>query len=92
MLRGDHCLAPARTVDAPIDEAANRYSRLFPGLPPIEDDNAALLSLGVAGGVCDAARRGPTRSTPLRGGRCSASTSRTTSRPIEARSRRRPNS
>src|SRR5436190_17139474 len=54
MIRGGHCLAPARTVDAPIDGTAGRYSRLFPDLPPIEDGNAALLSLGVTGGVCDA--------------------------------------
>jgi hypothetical protein len=53
MMRGDHCLAPARTVDAPIDGTAGRYTRLFGDLPPIEEDNAALLSLGVAGGICD---------------------------------------
>jgi hypothetical protein len=52
---GGHCLAPGRTVDAPIDGASGRYSRLFPELSPIEaEDNAALLALGVAGGVCDA--------------------------------------
>jgi hypothetical protein len=50
----DHCLAPERTIDAPIDGAAGRYTRLFPDLRPIEQDNAALLALGVAGGVCDA--------------------------------------
>jgi hypothetical protein len=54
IIGGGHCLAPARTVDAPIDGTAGRYSRLFPDLPPLEGGNAALLSLGVAGGVCDA--------------------------------------
>lgn len=48
------CLAPSRTVDAPIDGGADRYSRLFPELPPVEEDNEALLALSVAGGVCDA--------------------------------------
>jgi hypothetical protein len=49
-----HCLAPSRTVDAPLDGASDRYSRLFPGLAPFEGDNAALLALGAAGGICDA--------------------------------------
>jgi hypothetical protein len=49
-----HCLAPERAVDAPIDGATGQYGRLFPDLPPIEEDNAAVLALGVAGGVCDA--------------------------------------
>jgi hypothetical protein len=53
MIGGDHCLAPARTVDAPIDGASGRYSRLFPDLPPLMGENEALLSLGAAGGVCD---------------------------------------
>jgi hypothetical protein len=57
-LGADHCLAPGRTVDAPIDGASGRYSRLFPDLPPIEEDNAALLSLGVVGGICDAGETG----------------------------------
>jgi hypothetical protein len=54
MIGGDHCLAPERTVDAAIDDGAGRYVRLFPDLRPIEEDNAVLLALGVAGGVCDA--------------------------------------
>ena len=54
MAGGGHCLAPTRTVDAPIDGIAGLYSRLFEDLPPIGVDNAELLSLGVAGGVCDA--------------------------------------
>jgi hypothetical protein len=51
---GGHCLAPERAVDAPIDGASSQYARLFPELSPAEADNAALLALGVAGGVCDA--------------------------------------
>jgi Animal haem peroxidase len=50
---GGHCLAPGRTVEGPADGAAGRYARLFPELPPVEGENAALLSLGAAGGVCD---------------------------------------
>jgi hypothetical protein len=53
MIGGGHCLAPSRTIDAPIDGATDRYSRLFPDLPPIEGDNAALLALGSSGGICD---------------------------------------
>ena len=56
---GDHCLAPERTVDGPIDGGTGRYARLFPDLRPIEADNAALLALGVAGGVCDAGEECP---------------------------------
>lgn len=48
----DHCLAPARTIDAPI-EYSGRYGRLFPDLPPLEADNASLLRLGDVGGMCD---------------------------------------
>lgn len=54
LVGGGHCLAPSRTVDAPIDAAAGLYSRLFPELPAVEEDNTALLSLGVAGALCDA--------------------------------------
>ena len=50
---GQHCLAPARTAAAPGDGVAGRYTRLFPDLSPLEGENAALLSLGAAGGVCD---------------------------------------
>jgi len=48
----DHCLAPSRTVDAPLGPGA-RYGRLFPGLPPFEADEDALLAMGVRDGVCD---------------------------------------
>jgi hypothetical protein len=50
---GDHCLAPSRSVDAPVDAASDRYERLFPALPPLEGEDEALLALGVAGGICD---------------------------------------
>jgi Animal haem peroxidase len=50
---GDHCLAPSRTVDAPVEGASDRYERLFPQLPPLEGENEALLALGVSGGICD---------------------------------------
>ena len=46
----DHCLAPER-VDAPI--YGGRYRSLFPGLPALEADEAALHALGRAGGPCD---------------------------------------
>jgi hypothetical protein len=46
----DHCLAPGR-VDAPIH--GGRYRSLFPGLPPLEADEAALHALGRPGGPCD---------------------------------------
>jgi len=48
-----HCLAPDRSVDAPIDGSTGRYARLFPDLPPLTGENEALLALGAAGGVCD---------------------------------------
>jgi Animal haem peroxidase len=53
MTLSDHCLAPARSVDAPVDGAAGRYERLFPQLPALADEEDALLALGTAGGVCD---------------------------------------
>jgi len=49
----DHCLAPSRTVDAPIGGA--RYGRMFPGLAALTEDLPALETAGLTGGVCDAA-------------------------------------
>jgi hypothetical protein len=46
----DHCLAPER-VDAPI--YGGRYRSLFPELPALEADEAALHALGRPGGPCD---------------------------------------
>jgi Animal haem peroxidase len=48
-----HCLAPARSVDAPVDGASGRYGRLFPELPALEGEDEALLALGRAEGLCD---------------------------------------
>jgi hypothetical protein len=53
-LARDHCLAPSRTVDAPLAGASGKYERLFPDLPRLADvDEELLLALGAAGGVCD---------------------------------------
>src|SRR3954465_4174900 len=46
----DHCLAPER-VDAPIH--GGRYRSVFPDLPALEADEAALHALGRPGGPCD---------------------------------------
>ena len=46
----DHCLAPAR-VDAPGN--SGRYRSLFPDLPALDVDEAALHALGRPGGPCD---------------------------------------
>ncbi len=46
----NHCLAPER-VDAPI--TAGSYRSLFPELPPLVTDEAALHRLGRPGGPCD---------------------------------------
>jgi hypothetical protein len=48
---GDHCLAPSRSVDAPVDGASGRYERLFPELTALEGEDDALLALGTAGGM-----------------------------------------
>jgi hypothetical protein len=50
----DHCLAPSRSVDAPL-AYVGKYGRLFPDLPPLDADDAALLALGDTGGACDGA-------------------------------------
>jgi Animal haem peroxidase len=49
----DHCLAPSRTIDAPLEGASGRYERLFPDLEPLASDEASLLRFAVPGGVCD---------------------------------------
>ncbi len=48
----DLCLAPGRTVDAPLTEGG-RYGRMFPDLPTASFDDDALLALGIEGGICD---------------------------------------
>jgi hypothetical protein len=50
----DLCLAPGRTVDAPVTEGG-RYGRMFADLPAASFDDDRLLALGMAGGVCDGA-------------------------------------
>jgi hypothetical protein len=50
---GDHCLAPSRSVDAPVDGSSGGYGRLFPELTPLAGEGDALLALGAAGGICD---------------------------------------
>jgi hypothetical protein len=50
---GDHCLAPSRSVDAPVGGATGRYERLFPELTALAGEGEALLALGTAGGICD---------------------------------------
>ena len=49
----DHCLAPERAIDAPIAPIGGRYGRAFPDLPALGGEQAALLALGAAGGLCD---------------------------------------
>jgi Animal haem peroxidase len=49
----DHCLAPSRTVDAPLEGAPGRYERLFADLEPLAGDPTRLLEFAVPGGVCD---------------------------------------
>ena len=48
----DLCLAPGRTIDAPVTEGG-RYGRMFTDLPAASFDDDRLLTLGMAGGVCD---------------------------------------
>jgi len=47
----DHCLAPSRSIDAAF--APRAYGRLFPELPSLIADEAALWTLGEPGGACD---------------------------------------
>lgn len=54
----DHCLAPTRTVDAPLGYGG-KYGRLFPDVPALDCDDQALLALGDEGGVCDSASNCP---------------------------------
>src|SRR5438309_11237765 len=48
----DLCLAPGRTIDAPVVEGG-RYGRMFPDLPSASFDEDRLLALGTDGGICD---------------------------------------
>jgi hypothetical protein len=49
----DHCLAPGRTADVPL--GGERYTRMFPDLPPQVVDAELVRALGRAGGSCDTA-------------------------------------
>jgi hypothetical protein len=49
----DHCLAPARSVDAPLQGASGKYGRLFPTVAPFTADEELLIRLGQRGGPCD---------------------------------------
>jgi len=53
----DHCLAPSRITDAPVDGA--RYGRMFPDLPALISDISELEAAGDEGGLCDAATAQP---------------------------------
>jgi Animal haem peroxidase len=48
----DLCLAPGRTIDAPLAEGG-RYGRMFPDLPAATFDDDRLLALGIDGSICD---------------------------------------
>ena len=48
----DLCLAPGRTIDAPVTEGG-RYGRMFPDLPAATFDDDRLLALGIEGSICD---------------------------------------
>src|SRR6267378_746232 len=48
----DLCLAPGRTVDAPLIEGG-RYGRMFPDLAAARFDDDRLLALGGEGNICD---------------------------------------
>jgi hypothetical protein len=49
----DHCLAPSRSIDAPLGYGG-KYGRLFGDLPPLGGDDRLLLEIGRLGGPCDA--------------------------------------
>lgn len=59
-LRGQ-CLAPGRSVDAP--RAGTFYARLFPDLPPLENEAGALHALGRADGACSGSELEPASKT-----------------------------
>src|SRR5256886_4768811 len=47
----DHCVAPGRSVDAPL--SGHRYTRMFPDLPHLSIGPDVVHALGRAGGACD---------------------------------------
>ena len=48
------CLAPSRSIDAPLDGGVDKYERLFPGLPSIVEDEEHLQALAGPGSIHDA--------------------------------------
>jgi hypothetical protein len=50
----DQCLAPSRTIDAPLGGARGKYGRLFPEVAASDADEEFLLRLGGSDGPCDA--------------------------------------
>jgi hypothetical protein len=63
----DHCLAPARTGDAPL--AGGRYTRLFPELPALAIKPQMLRAIGRAGGLSDGTNIGPSDARTIAAGR-----------------------
>ena len=53
MVSRDHCLAPTRSVDVPVDGAGGRYERLSRNCRRSRAQTNRLLALGIAGGICD---------------------------------------
>ncbi len=49
----DHCLAPSRTIDAPLRGVSGKYGRLFPSVAPFTADEDFLIRLGQSEGLCD---------------------------------------
>jgi len=53
VVTSDHCLAPTRVVDAPIE--GGRYGRMLGDLPSLTADESLLHGIGSRGGPCDGA-------------------------------------
>jgi hypothetical protein len=49
----DYCLAPARSIDAPMQGASGKYGRLFPSVAAFTADEEFLIHLGRREGPCD---------------------------------------
>jgi Animal haem peroxidase len=49
----DHCLAPARSIDAPLQGTSGKYGRLFPEVARFTADEEFLIRLGQRDGPCD---------------------------------------
>src|SRR2546430_11017499 len=62
----DHCLAPARSLDAP--QTDHRYTRMFPDLSHLSMDATLLHAIGRAGGACDTANSARQEARPVAAG------------------------